>query len=185
MRAALLAALLAVAAGPAPAQAQQVELPPPVLTFDADRLLAESEIGRGLTAEIEEAARRLSEENRRIEADLLAEESALTEQRGVLAPEEFRPLADAFDAKVQRLRAEQDEKERALVDLREEGRRRFFAEAVPVLSDILRERGALVLIDRRDVFLSADAIDITDVAIARIDAAAAAKGGAESGAGGD
>jgi Skp family chaperone for outer membrane proteins len=173
--AALLAAWLAVAGGAAVAQAPapalpQVELPPPVLTIDADRLLAESELGRAVAAEVDEAARRLAEENRRIEADLLSEERALTERRGMMSPDEFRPLADAFDEKVQRLRAEQDEKERALADLREDGRQRFFRQAVPILSEILREQGALVLLDRRDVFLSADAVDITDLAIARIDA---------------
>lgn len=175
MRAAIVAAWL-LGAGAAFAQAQpapQVELPPPVLTIDADRLLAESAFGRALAAEVDTAARALAEENRRIETDLLAEERDLTERRAMMSPDEFRPMADAFDEKVQRLRAEQDEKERALADLREEGRQRFFREAVPVLSEIVREQGALVLLDRRDVFLSADAIDITDIAIARIDAAVA------------
>jgi Skp family chaperone for outer membrane proteins len=175
MRAAVVAAWL-LGAGAAFAQTQaapQVELPPPVLTIDADRLLAESAFGRALAAEVDTAARTLADENRRIEADLLAEEKDLTERRAMMSPDEFRPMADAFDEKVQRLRAEQDEKERALTDLREEGRQRFFREAVPVLSEIVREQGALVLLDRRDVFLSADAIDITDVAIARIDAAVA------------
>jgi Skp family chaperone for outer membrane proteins len=176
MRAAIVAAWL-LGAGAAFAQQQppvpQVELPPPVLTIDAERLLAESAFGRALAAEVDAAARALAEENRRIEADLLAEEKDLTERRAMMSPDEFRPMADAFDEKVQRLRAEQDEKERALADLRESGRQRFFREAVPILSVIVRERGALVLLDRRDVFLSADAIDITDVAIARIDAAVA------------
>lgn len=168
-RAALLVAWLA-GAGAAVAQQPQVELPPPVLTIDAERLLADSAFGRALTAELEQAARVLAEENRRIEADLLAEERALTERREGMPPEEFRPLAEAFDEKVQRLRAEQDDKERALADLREDGRQRFFQQAVPILSEIVREQGALVLLDRRDVFLSADSIDITDMAIDRIDA---------------
>ncbi len=42
---------------------------------------------------------------------------------------------------------------------------------MPVLSDLVRERGAVVVLDRRDVFLSADAIDITDEAIARLNTA--------------
>jgi Skp family chaperone for outer membrane proteins len=171
MRAAVLAAALALAAGAAAAQSPQVELPPPILIFDAERLFADSALGRAVDAEVEEAARRLSEENRRIEAELLAEERALTDRRAELAPEDFRPLAQAFDEKVQRFRAEQDEKERALAELREAGRQRFLERAVPVLSDIVRERGALVLLDRRDVFLSADAIDITEAAIARLDGA--------------
>jgi Skp family chaperone for outer membrane proteins len=174
MRAAVVAAWLA-GAGAVLAQepASPPDPPPPVLTIDAERVLAESAFGRALSAEVDAAARALAEENRRIEADLLAEEKDLTERRAMMSPDEFRPMADAFDEKVQRLRAEQDEKERALTDLREEGRQRFLREAVPVLSAILREQGALVLLDRRDVFLSADAIDITGIAIARIDAAVA------------
>ena len=174
VRAALLAACLAGPAAPSVAQQPQVELPPPVLTIDSDRLLARSAIGRALAEEVDEVARRLAEENRRIEADLLAEERALTERRGEVSQEEFRALADAFDEKVQRLREEQDEKERELSELREEGRQRFFREAVPILSEIVRERGALVLLDRRDVFLSADSIDVTEEAIDRIDAIGAA-----------
>ena len=171
LRALRLAALIAAVALPAAAQNPQIELPPPVLVIDADRLLAESAFGSAIAEEFEAAVRRLTEENRRIETELLAEERALTERRAELPPEEFRPLADAFDAKVEALRAEQDEKERALAEVGEAGRQRFFAEIVPILSDIVRERGALVLLERRDVFLSADAIDITDEAIARIDAA--------------
>ncbi len=174
-----LAVLIAALALPAGAQSPQIELPAPVLIIDADRLLAESAFGRAAAGEIEAAVRQLAEENRRIEAELLAEERALTARRAELSPEAFRPLADAFDTKVERLRAEQDEKERALAELGEAGRQRFFAETVPILSAIVRERGALVLLERREVFLSADAIDITDEAIARIDAALPAEAAAE------
>ena len=45
-----------------------------------------------------------------------------------------------------------------------------------LISEIVRERGALIVLDRRDVFLSADRIDITDDAIARINAAARTNG---------
>ena len=34
-----------------------------------------------------------------------------------------------------------------------------------IISEIVRDKGAVVVIDRRDVFLSADRIDITDEAI--------------------
>ncbi len=109
-------------------------------------------------------------ENREIEAELLAEERELTERRPELPPDDFRALADAFDRKVQLLREQQDEKERELTQFREAERQRFFQEVAPVLSEIVRERRALVILDRRDVFLSADSIDITDEAIRRLDA---------------
>jgi len=168
----LVAALIAaVLAGPVAAQSPQLELPPPVLTIDAERLLGESDFGQRVSDAFEMRARALAAENREIEAELLAEERDLTERRPELPPEEFRALADAFDEKVQRLREQQDQKERELAQFREAERQRFFQEVAPVLSDIVRERGALVILERRDVFLSADSIDVTDEAIGRLDTA--------------
>ncbi|MGD9866344.1 MAG: OmpH family outer membrane protein, partial [Pseudodonghicola sp.] len=43
--------------------------------------------------------------------------------------------------------------------------------ARPVLETLMRETGAGVILERNSVFLSANATDITDEAIARIDAA--------------
>jgi len=171
MRSMFAAALVALlCAGPVAAQAPQLELPPPVLTIDADRLIAESGFGQRLSDAFEMRARALAAENREIEAELLAEERELTERRPELPPDEFRALADAFDQKVQLLREQQDEKERELTQFREAERQRFFQEVAPVLSEIVRERRALVILDRRDVFLSADSIDITDEVILRLDA---------------
>ena len=142
----------------------------PVLTIDRDRLLAETQSGSEAIAELERLAQALAAENAEIESALIAEESALTEQRATLPSEEFRQLADAFDERVQQLRAEQDEKARQLNRQREEAPTQFFNEVAPILSEIVREKGAVVVIDLRDVFLSVRGIDITDEAIARINA---------------
>ena len=47
----------------------------------------------------------------------------------------------------------------------------FFSRVAAVLLDIMRERGAVAILDQRVVFLSSDVIDITELAVARIDAA--------------
>lgn len=140
----------------------------PILTIDQDRLFSETRLGAETRAELEREAQVLASENAEIENRLIAEERELTEQRATLKPDEFRALADAFDERVQKLRAEQDEKGRQLNRRGEDARAAFFNEIAVILSDIVREKGALVVIDRRDVFLSADRIDITDEAIARI-----------------
>ena len=157
---------MALAVAPLSAGAQQATSP--ILTIDQDRLFAETRLGAEQSAEWERQAQQLAAENAEIENALIAEEKALTEQRAVLPPAEFRALADAFDERVQALRAEQDEKARQLNRQREEARAAFFNGIAAMLSEIVREKGALVVIDRRDVFLSADRIDITDEAIQRI-----------------
>ena len=166
-KAAALAAAFGVLAAAVPAQEV---VKSPILTVEADRLFNESLYGQRLTEEIEVAGSEISAENRQIEAALTAEEKSLTEQRANLPTAEFRKLADAFDEKVQSIRQEQDAKGRALAARTEDVRRDFLEAAQPVLGELMREAGAAVLIERRNVFLSADAIDVTDEAIERINA---------------
>ncbi|SMX35705.1 OmpH family outer membrane protein [Maliponia aquimaris] len=140
-----------------------------ILVIDFERVFAESAFGQRVNEEIERDGRAIAAENRKIEAELIEEERELTELRPTLAPDEFRKLADAFDAKVQRLRDEQDAKARALGVRTDEARRRFLGVAQPVLEGLLREAGAALILERRTVLVAADAIDITERAIERID----------------
>lgn len=170
MRVLALTVGLALASGVALGQGTPAfEVAAPILTIDQDRVYAASAFGQRIAREIERRAADLASENRRIEADLEAEERALTEARPTLAPEEFRRRADAFDARVVALRTEQDAKARALGALRDQAREAFWRDSLPALGQILAERGAVAILDRRVVFLAANAIDITDAAVARID----------------
>jgi Skp family chaperone for outer membrane proteins len=172
----LLALALALAGTALPAQQADTaapeageELATPILTVDQDRLFNQSAFGKRVAAELDERSRRLAAENRSIEADLIAEEQALTDERPKLAPEAFRQKADAFDAKVQRIRAEQDQKAKDLVGFRDAEQKRFSGKLGPILAQIARERGAVLVIDRRTTLVSADQIDITDAAIDEVD----------------
>lgn len=154
------------------ARAQQSQLPnSDILTITSERLFEESAFGMRVAREIEAEGRVLQAENRRIEAELTEEEKQLTEQRPNMEPSEFRELADAFDEKVQVIRTTQDAKARALAQKNEEARVEFLQKARPVLGQLMRETGAGVILERSSVFLSANATDITDIAISRINAA--------------
>lgn len=171
LRIALAALLLAVMPMASPAQQQQtttIELQSPILVIDQDRLFAETRLGAQAQADLEARAEDLTNENQRIEAELIARERELTELRPDTPADEFRVLADEFDARVERIRAEQDEKARELNRARDEARQAFFQNVAGIISEIVREKGAVLVIDRRDVFLSADRIDITDEAIVRV-----------------
>ena len=165
-----LTCVLSAAAASAQEAARAGVVQSPILTLEVDRLYADSAYGRKVSAALEEQGADLAAENRRIESDLTEEERRLTEQRRSLPPAEFRALADAFDQKVQALRREQDAKARMLGDLSDNRRRQFLAEAEPVLAELMREAGAAVILDKRQVLLAAEVIDITETAISRIDA---------------
>lgn len=140
----------------------------PILTIDSERLYRDSAFGQRVLGDIEAQTTTLSEDNRRIEAELETEERQLTEQRADMEPEAFRALADAFDARVEVIRREREARGRAIAALLEENRDRFLMAAAPVLEAIMRDAGAAVILEQRSVFVSANAIDITDLAIARM-----------------
>lgn len=164
-----LALLLAL---PVPGGAQEARSRPQslIVTVDQERLFSGSAYGQSLLDEVEARAEALAAENRKIEAKLIAEEKQLTEDRPGMDPEAFRKLAAAFDEKVVGIRAAQDAKARELTGAREDVQKRFYQDVFPILTEVVRERGALVVLEARSVVLAAGQIDVTSEAIARIDA---------------
>lgn len=170
-RRAALAAALSLAAL-APAMAQDLGLPDsPILVIDPNRLFAETTFGKHVDAQIQDQGNALATENRRIEAELAAEEKALTEERPGMEPQAFRDKADAFDTKVTRIRSEQEAKAQKLAKERDNAQRRFLSVARPVLEELMVESGAAALLDTRSVLLSSKTVDVTDEAVQRIDQA--------------
>ncbi|HSF63071.1 MAG TPA: OmpH family outer membrane protein [Paracoccaceae bacterium] len=180
--AATLALPLAAQEAPPPAAPETETLPiqSPVLILRQDELFDRSAFGRASLVRLDEANRALLAENRQIETALEAEERDLTDQRARLPAPEFRALAEAFDAKVEGIRAAQEAKGRAIARSRDEDRQRFFSAALPILAEIMRDAGAAVILNDEAVILSFDRVDITALAVARIDAAiGTGEGGAD------
>lgn len=155
------------------AASQAQEAPAPLLTLDQDRFFLESDFGRAAVDRERADTAALEQENKRIETELVAEEQALTDQRASLSPEEFTARATAFDDKVERIRAEQDAKAQALVAKRDAERKEFLQLAGPVLGELLGERQATAILDKGLVIVALSSIDITDAAIAKLNAALA------------
>ncbi|MDP2084156.1 MAG: OmpH family outer membrane protein, partial [Gemmobacter sp.] len=117
--AAVLSAALALSGGAAGAQTPSPAAPQlsqgvpqlPFVTLDDARLFADSAWGKALLRRLEAEQTALGTENREIEARLAAQERDLTARRPNLPPAEFRALADAFNAEVERWRDTQKAKE--------------------------------------------------------------------------
>lgn len=164
-------ALGLMAAPVTPALAQEFKAPlSPILTIDSEKLFTQSAFGLRVQREFEAAGRLLEAENREIETALQEEEQQLTDQRSSLSADEFRTLADAFDAKVQQIRQEQSAKLRVLTTQRDLAQRRFLEAASPVLQGLMSDAGASVIVENRTIFMSALAIDVTALAVGRINA---------------
>jgi Skp family chaperone for outer membrane proteins len=141
-----------------------------VLTVDPERMFAETRLGRSLTSKLETAQQEFLAENKQLETALEAEEKELTDRRPSLSPAEFRKLADAFDLKAEEIRNARLAKSRNLATQRLEDSQNFLNAVKPVIGDLMVEMGALVILDQKSVFLSFKQVDVTDRAIARIDA---------------
>jgi Skp family chaperone for outer membrane proteins len=166
---------------PAPADAAEVVAPPPFLTLNQDRLFRESAWGRDAMSRAEADTAALAAENRRIEEALEKEERDLTERRATMAAGDFARLASEFDVKVEEIRAAQDAKSRAITRRLDEDRSQFFQAVRPVLEGLLAETGAVAILADSAIVMSLKSLDITEAAIARVDAvlvpAAPAQGG--------
>ncbi len=145
----------------------------PLLTLDQDRFFLQSDFGKAAVERERVATATLEQENKQIEAGLVAEEQALTVERKTLPPDEFAAKAEAFDQKVERIRAEQDTKARKLTETRDEDRKAFLKAAVPVLGELLGQKKATAILDKNLVILSLSAVDVTDEAISMVNAALA------------
>jgi Skp family chaperone for outer membrane proteins len=169
-RAFLCTAAIALVLG-GPLLAQETAGTSAILIIDQNRLFVESAFGKASIAREQDFLDGLAEENKRIEADLVAEEQALTEQRKTLSAADFAALAEAFDQKVEKIRAEQDSKAAGLVAQRDADRKVFVQAIRPIVAELMDEQQAVAIVDKSLVILSLSSIDVTDEAIARVDAA--------------
>ncbi|MEM8775104.1 MAG: OmpH family outer membrane protein [Pseudomonadota bacterium] len=142
-----------------------------IVVMSSDRLFNETKLGQSYGRQLESQRDELIARNRKLEAELEAEEKELTEKRSTFSPEEFRELADAFDEKVQVIRRESERLGRDLERNRENAPFLFLRQVEPVLVELMRESGAVIVLERRNILLGADVIDVTDLAITRIDRA--------------
>ncbi|WP_410217068.1 OmpH family outer membrane protein [Paracoccus sp. (in: a-proteobacteria)] len=134
----------------------------PLLTLDQDTLYLSSEWGKRLQAQLEEEGEVIAAENERLTELLSAEEAQLTEQRATLDAAEFRRMAESFDIRATEIRRERAQAVQDLNAWADADRAAFFRAALPVMGQVMQERGAVAVLDRRTVFVSLDVIDVTD-----------------------
>lgn len=138
--------------------------------LDEERLFRESQFGQSLRAEVQRIEAEIERENAELVAQLAEEERALTEERALLAPEEFRARADAFDQRVEAIRAERAARLRDLARETDAATQRFFEQVLPIIGVVMDEQGIVALLRRDTVVVSADWLDITPLVLERLDA---------------
>ncbi|MGF1500226.1 MAG: OmpH family outer membrane protein [Paracoccaceae bacterium] len=143
---------------------------PKVLVVSRERVLRETAAAEALR-EAERA--RSAEFQARLDAlktQLEAEETELARLRRTLPRDDFEERTQAFDRKVRAARRRSQEQAARLQQTFRAARERLNAEMVPVLVEVLRARGADLIVDSAQVLVAQPAINVTEEVIRRFDA---------------
>lgn len=141
-----------------------------IMTIDPEALFSGSLWGQRVQADLERQRRDIAAENERLEKQFATEEQELTRLRATLSAEDFRKRADDFDKRVVEVRQERDKIAQEWQSSEDRARAAFLNAALPVLAQLMKERGATVVLDQRAIFVSAQSADVTPVLIERLNA---------------
>jgi outer membrane protein len=162
----------AAAAAPAPAPVAQNGPPQPrIIVIDRNFILQRSTAGQEMLSQTQNLSKAAETEFKTQETQLATEGTQLQQQLAILAPDireqkekEFTTKQQAFQGKVQQRQAEiQAGFNKAAHQLE--------VALEPILKGIMVERGANMVLDRSAVILSVVDIDVTPVAVQRLDKA--------------
>jgi Skp family chaperone for outer membrane proteins len=154
---------------PVSAQQSVPPAPPPVVIIDSERVFFETRYGQKISSDLAAQAAALQAENDQIVQDLTTEERSLTQRRATMDAAAFRAEAAAFDAKVQQVRRDRDAKTAQLQAETATQRGLFEDRVQEIIANVMLERGAMMVLEQRNVILSVRSANITDDVIARID----------------
>lgn len=145
------------------------EVVSPVFVVDESEVFRGTKYGARLIDEYRATITRLTEESEKIATALEEEERGLAAKRSEMDRVDFAALAEEFNTRANEIRQER-------LDAAENAKAQFyaaqqgFAENVqPILFQLTRERGGVVLLDRRAVIYGLNQIDLTQAAIELVD----------------
>ena len=165
---AVLSFVLAASLSPALAAGPQAPAPK-ILVFDTTALLTRSKVGL-------DVARQMQAMGNQIKADLAgqakalqAAEAAATQQMAILAPDVKNQKIKEFQAKEAAIQTQMTKKQEMLDYTNYMATQQISAALEPIVKQLMQERGANIVLDRKAVMSASDnAFDITQAAIDRL-----------------
>ena len=152
-------------APPAPAAAG----PTKVLVIDRNAILLASKVGQDVVRQVN-GYRQTAEKEFRAEGESLQKEGqALRQQIAILAPDVKAKKIRDFQAKQTAFERKVESRQGLIQGGVFQARRQVEGALGPILQGIMQERGANLLIDRGSVVLGANSMDITSLAVQRLD----------------
>jgi len=161
------AVALGAQAGPAPAP--QGVPAPKILVIDRQALMGRSKVGQDIARQIQVLSK-AAEAQLKSEGDALQhEKQSLEQQVAILAPDVKAQKVRAFEAKMAAFQKKVQDKQLQIRYGVILAQRQVEQIAGPIVQGLMQERGANLLIDRQAIVIGAPGLDVTAIAIQRLD----------------
>jgi len=167
-----IATLSSTAASAAPPQGQaatQGAPAPKILVIDQGAILRASKVGQDIVRQVKQYDQAMQSDLKGQSDSLRTEYQALQQQVAILAPNVKQQKIAAFEAKQQAFQKKVEDRQGKIQGGVLKARQQIEQALGPILQGIMAERGANLLLDRGSVVFSTVDVDITRVAIQRLD----------------
>ena len=139
-----------------------------ILILNVDQVFTDSLVGKNLQDKIQESNIRLKGQKEDAEEKLRYEASQIESQKPVLSDEKYAEKRDKLRLKIISLQEEITKNIRKFETALTEAQTQIFKIMNPILNEILTEKKANVILDRRNVLIGSPDIDITDFVIKKL-----------------
>ena len=136
-----------------------------ILYLNQNKIYSESIFGKNLEEFFRNESKKLKEQNRKLTKELEIEEQRLTNEREGMPLDEFKILAQSFNARVEKVRQEQKEKSDTLKYNLEKERKYFFNAVYPLLLEFVAKTNAIGILDSSVVLVGNSNLDVTNKVI--------------------
>tara|TARA_B100001029_G_C15036977_1_gene440791 strand:+ start:429 stop:986 length:558 start_codon:yes stop_codon:yes gene_type:complete len=128
---------------------------------DFQILLNDSKVAIDANEQIDEIAKSIQADIKKIEESVLTEQKKLIEAEGIMAPEAFESKRIDYEKKVQNLQIKSQESALKIDRMIAVTRAKILDAIKPILEEIALEKGITIMFDSNNVILNADNMDIT------------------------
>ncbi len=141
---------------------------PIILVIDRAQLLGESDAGKNIAEQAKGLQETIAKELQGEFDELKKEEEQLISQQSLLAPEVLQERAEKLQIKQRDFEVTQQIKNREFQASLANAQAEIGKALEPILGDIITERSATILVDRSNVMFAIPDIDVTPVALKRL-----------------
>jgi Skp family chaperone for outer membrane proteins len=150
------------------AQAKSASTELPIILVDRNAFFAESKAGQDVARQVQEMKQQIESDLNKKAEDLRLQEEQLMKQQSLLTQEAFESKATKLRDSRLALQREADQKGQALQMGVLQAQDKIWKTASPILASILKEKQAVLMIDRSAVVKGSVDLDVTAMALQRL-----------------